>query len=110
MNRKTYWKDVRKSFSSSKGRVVSIASLMALGSFALVGLKVTTPDMQHTGTSYFTKHQTADLTVTGSYGLKKEQFHLAYLEVFLLQPHKLRYPLVLKIVERHQWSLSERHL
>ncbi len=53
MNRKTYWKDVRKSFSSSKGRVVSIASLMALGSFALVGLKVTTPDMQHTGTSYF---------------------------------------------------------
>lgn len=69
MNRKTYWKDVRKSFSSSKGRVVSIASLMALGSFALVGLKVTTPDMQHTGTSYFTKHQTADLTVTGSYGL-----------------------------------------
>ena len=43
MNRKTYWKDVRKSFSSSKGRVVSIASLMALGSFALVGLKVTPP-------------------------------------------------------------------
>ena len=71
MNRKTYWKDVRKSFSSSKGRVVSIASLMALGSFALVGLKVTTPDMQHTGTSYFTKHQTADLTVTGSYGLNQ---------------------------------------
>ena len=35
MNRKTYWKDVRKSFSSSKGRVVSIASLMALGSFAI---------------------------------------------------------------------------
>ena len=71
MNRKTYWKDVRKSFSSSKGRVVSIASLMALGSFALVGLKVTTPDMQHTATSYFTKHQTADLTVTGSYGLNQ---------------------------------------
>ena len=71
MNRKTYWKDVRKSFSSSKGRVVSIASLMALGSFALVGLKVTPPDMQHTGTSYFTKHQTADLTVTGSYGLNQ---------------------------------------
>ena len=42
MNRKTYWKDVRKSFSSSKGRVVSIASLMALGSFALVGLKAKT--------------------------------------------------------------------
>lgn len=71
MNRKTYWKDVRKSFSSSKGRVISIASLMALGSFALVGLKVTTPDMQHTATNYFTKHQTADLTLTGSYGLNQ---------------------------------------
>lgn len=71
MNRKTYWKDVRKSFSSSKGRVVSIASLMALGSFALVGLKVTTPDMQHTATNYFTKHHTADLTLTGSYGLNQ---------------------------------------
>ena len=71
MNRKTYWKDVRKSFSSSKGRVISIASLMALGSFALVGLKVTTPDMQHTATDYFTKHQTADLTLTGSYGLNQ---------------------------------------
>ena len=71
MNRKTYWKDVRKSFSSSKGRVISIASLMALGSFALVGLKVTTPDMQHTATDYFTKHHTADLTLTGSYGLNQ---------------------------------------
>ena len=71
MNRKTYWKDVRKSFSSSKGRVISIASLMALGSSALVGLKVTTPDMQHTATNYFTKHHTADLTLTGSYGLNQ---------------------------------------
>lgn len=72
MNRKTYWKDVRKSFSSSKGRVISIASLMALGSFALVGLKATTPNMQHTATTnYFTKHQTADLTLTGSYGLNQ---------------------------------------
>lgn len=40
MNRKTYWKDVRKSFSSSKGRVVSIASLMAgLGFFRSCGSK-----------------------------------------------------------------------
>ena len=65
MNRKTYWKDVRKSFSSSKGRVVSIASLMALGSFALVGLKVTTPDMQHTqqAISLNTKQLTSQLLV-----------------------------------------------
>lgn len=69
MNKKTYWKDVRQSFSNSKGRVVSIASLMALGSFALVGLKVTSPNMQVTGEHFLAQNQAADLTVIGDYGL-----------------------------------------
>lgn len=69
MNKKTYWKDVRQSFSNSKGRVISIASLMALGSFALVGLKVTTPDMHQTGEHFFREHRTADLAVISDYGL-----------------------------------------
>ena len=68
MNKKTYWKDVRTSFSESKGRVISIASLMALGSFALVGLKVTTPNMQETGQHFFAEHKTADLAVISNYG------------------------------------------
>lgn len=71
MNKKTYWKDVRKSFSESKGRVISIASLMALGSFALVGLKVTPPNMQETGQHFFAEHKTADLAVISNYGLDK---------------------------------------
>ncbi|HEL1906468.1 TPA: FtsX-like permease family protein [Streptococcus suis] len=66
---KTYWKDIRQSFSSSKGRVISIVSLMALGSFALVGLKVTSPDMQRTGQHFFAEHQVADLFVISDYGL-----------------------------------------
>ncbi len=69
MSKKTYWKDVRTSFSDSKGRVISIASLMALGSFALVGLKVTTPNMQETGQHFFSEHKTADLAVISNYGL-----------------------------------------
>lgn len=69
MSKKTYWKDVRTSFSESKGRVISIASLMALGSFALVGLKVTTPNMQETGQHFFAEHKTADLAVISNYGL-----------------------------------------
>ena len=69
MSKKTYWKDVRTSFSDSKGRVISIASLMALGSFALVGLKVTTPNMQETGQHFFAEHKTADLAVISNYGL-----------------------------------------
>lgn len=76
MKQNKYWKDVRTSFSNSKGRVVSIASLMALGSFALVGLKVTTPNMQRTGEAFFAQHQTADLAVIGSYGLDESDQEL----------------------------------
>lgn len=68
---KTYWKDIRQSFSSSKGRVVSIVSLMALGSFALIGLKVTAPDMRTTGENFFAEHQVADLFVISDYGLSQ---------------------------------------
>lgn len=48
MVKRMLWKDIRQTLSKSKGRVVSIVCLMALGSFALVGLKVTGPDMQAT--------------------------------------------------------------
>lgn len=71
MASKTYWKDIRQSFSSSKGRVLSIISLMALGSFALIGLKVTPPNMQSTGEHFFRQHQVADLYVFSNYGLDK---------------------------------------
>ena len=43
MKRKVYWKDLFASFTHSKGRFLSILTLMLLGSLALVGLKVTTP-------------------------------------------------------------------
>ena len=39
--KQTYWKDIRRAFGKSKGRFLSIMLLMMLGSFALVGLKVT---------------------------------------------------------------------
>lgn len=68
-SKKMYWKDIKQSFSSSKGRVISIASLMALGSFALVGLKVTGPDMRTTGERYLKAYNTTDLAVISDYGL-----------------------------------------
>ena len=72
MNRKTYWKMSESLSLVLKDGWFLLLHSLALGSFALVGLKVTTPDMQHTGTSYFTKTpKTADLTVTGSYGLNQ---------------------------------------
>lgn len=68
MAKKTYWKDIRKSFGSSKGRFLSIMLLMMLGAFAFVGLKVTGPDMQATASQYLKKHNTMDLSVIASYG------------------------------------------
>ncbi len=66
------WKDVRRSISHSKGRFVSIMLLMALGSFALVGLFVAGPDMRATATAYFDEYDLADLTVLSDYGLDEQ--------------------------------------
>ena len=63
------WKDVRRAIAHSKGRFISIMLLMALGSFALVGLFVAGPDMRATGTAYFNEYSLADLTVVSDYGL-----------------------------------------
>ncbi|KXT82301.1 ABC transporter permease protein [Streptococcus sp. DD11] len=76
MSYKTYWKDIRQSFRQSKGRVISIASLMALGSFALVGLKVTGPNIRTTGEHYFRDYQAADLAVISDYGLSSSDQQL----------------------------------
>lgn len=69
MKKKALWRDVRRAISHSKGRFLSIVGLMALGSFALVGLYVAGPDMRATGEAYFAAHDTADLTVIGDFGL-----------------------------------------
>lgn len=72
MAKKTYWKDIRKSFGSSRGRFLSIMLLMMLGAFAFVGLKVTGPDMQATASQYLKKHNTMDLSVIASYGFSDD--------------------------------------
>lgn len=69
MKKKMLWKDVFKSVSKSKGRFFSIFGLMLLGSFALVGLKVTGSDMRETGKNYVNKLDSADITVISPLGL-----------------------------------------
>ncbi|WP_236023486.1 ABC transporter permease [Bifidobacterium miconis] len=66
------WKDIRVTLAKSKGRFLSIVSLMMLGSFALVGLFATGPDMQATGTTFYGEHNLADVTVISDYGLSKD--------------------------------------
>ena len=69
MKRKTYWKDLLQSFTGSKGRFLSILTLMMLGSLALVGLKVASPNMERTAWDYIQKSNLADITVIADYGL-----------------------------------------
>ena len=70
--KKTYRKDLLQSVIASKGRFTSILTLMMLGSLALVGLKVTSPNMERTAENYLRKANTLDLAVIADYGLDKE--------------------------------------
>ena len=71
MKRTVYWKDIVSSFTRSKGRFLSILTLMMLGSLALVGLKVTSPNMTRTATRYMSQQKMMDLEVLGDLGLDK---------------------------------------
>ncbi len=72
MKKKKLWKDIKKCFSHTKGRFISIFALMMLGSFALVGLKVTGPNIRETGSHYFQDLNLSDITVIGDYGIDEE--------------------------------------
>ena len=61
--------DILRSFTHSVGRFVSIAFLIALGTFALVGLSAVGPNMRATGHTYFSSLNLADISVISDYGL-----------------------------------------
>lgn len=62
---------MRQSLLSSKGRFLSIFSLMMLGALALTGLKVTAPNMEKTAQAYIASHRTMDLAVISGLGLSQ---------------------------------------
>lgn len=62
---------MRQSLLSSKGRFLSIFSLMMLGALALTGLKVTAPNMEKTAQSYITAQRTMDLAVISGLGISQ---------------------------------------
>ncbi|HFI0176827.1 TPA: FtsX-like permease family protein [Streptococcus suis] len=71
MKKKIYWKDMRQSLLSSKGRFLSLFSLMMLGALALTGLKVTAPNMEQTAQAYITEQKTMDLAVISGLGISQ---------------------------------------
>lgn len=62
---------MRQSLLSSRGRFLSIFSLMMLGALALTGLKVTAPNMEKTAQAYIASHRTMDLAVISGLGLSQ---------------------------------------
>lgn len=72
MKKKALNREIKKCFLKSKGRFFSILCLVALGSFALVGLQVAGPDMRRTGETYFEELKSADISVIGDYGIDSE--------------------------------------
>lgn len=71
MSKKILYKDIRQSITESLGRFISIFSLMMLGVFVLVGLKVTGFDMRSTAKDFYNQNNLADLVVTSEWGLDK---------------------------------------
>ncbi|MBD5429247.1 ABC transporter permease [Lactobacillus sp.] len=69
MKEKKLLKDAFQAISNSIGRYLAIILLIALGTFAFVGLRMTGPDMQMSGSDFFNQHNLADVTVTSNYGL-----------------------------------------
>lgn len=72
MKKKTLYLDIKQTLTQSFGRFLSIMSLMGLGAFGLVGLKVTGPDINSTVQHTLTQHRSADLTIMADYGLSQE--------------------------------------
>ena len=73
--KKSLNKDIRKSITSSFGRFFSIMLLIALGSFALIGLSISGSDMRKTSVNYLNKYNTADITILSDYGLDKTEIN-----------------------------------
>lgn len=62
-NMKTLNKNIFREFKFSIARFVSITTLLSLGVFILIGLKVTGNDMRSTASHYYESHKMADAVV-----------------------------------------------
>ncbi|MBF0777331.1 FtsX-like permease family protein [Streptococcus cuniculi] len=71
MKKRIYWKTIRLSLLSSKGRFFSIFNLMLIGSMAFIGLKATAPNMEKTAQHYIDQGQMMDLAVMSDLGISQ---------------------------------------
>lgn len=65
-------KDIRKEYTKTISRFLSILAMIALGSFIFVGLFDTGPTMRNTLLDYTSRYHLQDMTVTSPFGLDTE--------------------------------------
>ena len=75
MKKKVLWKDSLQAITGSLGRFIAIFLLVMLGTFTLIGLKSSGPDMRQPAIEFYKKHSLADITVTSNYGLDNKDIH-----------------------------------
>ncbi|WP_209685845.1 ABC transporter permease [Lactobacillus colini] len=69
MKEKKLFKDALQAIPNSLGRYLAIILLIALGTLAFVGLRMTGPDMRMSASEFFNQYHLADVTITSNYGL-----------------------------------------
>ncbi|MDO5100336.1 MAG: ABC transporter permease [Eubacteriales bacterium] len=69
MKKRMLWREHRRALAKTRGRFLSIMALLFLGSFALVGLKVSGPLLQENVDAYQRELQVMDLAVMSDHGL-----------------------------------------
>ncbi len=71
-NKRAYWKNLRKSISSSKARFLSIFAIVLLGAAFYSGLRNTPGTMALTMDNYLDNHQYSDLIYIASLGFSQD--------------------------------------
>ena len=66
------WKDIFRDIKKSKGRFISIASIIALGVMLFAGVKIAPLDMKATADKYYDDYNLMDLRVVSTLGLTDE--------------------------------------
>lgn len=66
------WKDIFRDIRKSKGRFISIASIIALGVMLFAGVKIAPIDMKATADKYYDDYNLMDLRVISTLGLTDE--------------------------------------
>lgn len=69
MIKNALWKDIFRDIRKSKGRFISIASIIALGVMLFTGVKIAPIDMKATADKYYDDYNLMDLRVISTLGL-----------------------------------------